>query len=202
MHPPYRPGSGSNEIMLQQWLDQEDAWMRDTVRSHGWAIQAVFGTGRWAPSECSCGCRHSDEGDSPPFAYTVGMFGFGHPELLVFGLPIGTAHRTLNELGERVRHGQRLRPGELVTFECWPHRLHLFEFLTTATSRCSLRRSGSTVPTRPGRCRRSSACGTTGGDAFRGSRATTLRPGCSRCQGRSETAGSGSDGGWGGGRGG
>lgn len=128
MHPPYRPGSGSNEIMLQQWLDQEDAWMRDTVRSHGWAIQAVFGTGRWAPSECSCGCRHSDEGDSPPFAYTVGMFGFGHPELLVFGLPIGTAHRTLNELGERVRHGQRLRPGELVTFECWPHRLHLFEF--------------------------------------------------------------------------
>lgn len=128
MNPPKGPQPFRDEIQLQQWLDQEDAWMRDTVRSHGWAVQAVFGTGRWAPSECSCGCNHPAEGDSPPFAYTVGLFGFGQPELLIFGLPISTAHRTLNELGERVRRGQRLQPGELVTLESWSHRLHLFAF--------------------------------------------------------------------------
>ncbi|MET0832118.1 MAG: hypothetical protein ABWY62_07020, partial [Acidimicrobiia bacterium] len=35
----------------------------------------------------------------------------------------GTAGRVLNELGERVRSGVALLPGQLVTFEDWPRRV-------------------------------------------------------------------------------
>jgi hypothetical protein len=99
----------SDEIRNRQWLDQQDSWMRDTVRKHGWAIQAVFG-----------------EGTDPPFTYTVGLFGFRHPELVIFGMPHESAGGVLNELGERVRQGGRIAPGELQTFENWSHRLHVF----------------------------------------------------------------------------
>ena len=65
----------------QSWIDQDEAWMADTIRRRGWAIQYVGG------EECSrpgCGCP---AGNEPPFAYTVGLFGLAHPELLVFGVP-------------------------------------------------------------------------------------------------------------------
>jgi hypothetical protein len=96
-------------IQIQQWLDQDDAWLRETVRRNGWAVQAVCG-----------------EGTEPPFAYTVGLFGLGHPELLIYGMSPESAAGVLNELGERVRQQRRVVPGELLTFERWPHRLHAF----------------------------------------------------------------------------
>jgi hypothetical protein len=79
------------------WADQYDAWQRDTIRRHGWALQAVLG-----------------EEDSPPFVYTVGLTGFGHPELIVFASAQVAAARLLNELGELVRRGHRLLAGERV----------------------------------------------------------------------------------------
>lgn len=54
---------------LTAWRDQHQAWQRDTIRRHGWAVTAVLG-----------------DDHEPPFAYTVGLSGFGHPELVVFGL--------------------------------------------------------------------------------------------------------------------
>lgn len=110
---------------LQQWLDQEDAWMRATVREHGWAIQAIFGTGCWGHPACDCDRPRCG---SPPFAYTVGLCAFGHPELVIFGLGIDQAHAVLNSLGDRVRGGHRFNPDETVTFDCWPHRLRLLPF--------------------------------------------------------------------------
>ena len=87
------------DAQTQAWLDQDDSRMAAMIREHGWSIEYVGG------DECSrpgCECPRTDD---PPFAYTVGLFGMAHPELLVFGVPPGTAAGVLNDLGERVRSG-------------------------------------------------------------------------------------------------
>ncbi len=86
------------DAQIRAWSDQQNAWQRDTIRRHGWAITAVFG-----------GEEH------PPFAYTVGLSGFGgHPELIITGLPPESCGRLLNDYGERVRAGERLQAGDFV----------------------------------------------------------------------------------------
>jgi hypothetical protein len=56
------------DTALQAWLDQEDEHVAQTIRKHGLFIQLVSG----------------DANDRPPtFASTVGLFGLGHPELVV-----------------------------------------------------------------------------------------------------------------------
>jgi hypothetical protein len=57
--------------------------------------------------------------ESPPglagqgWAYTIGLIeSFGHPELIVTGRQVVDAGRILNSLGELVRGGSRLKPGE------------------------------------------------------------------------------------------
>ena len=78
-------------------IDQHEAWQRETIRHHGWAMQAVL----------------ADE-DGPPFVYTVGLSGFGHPELILFATTQATAATVLNDLGELVRAGRVLAPGQQV----------------------------------------------------------------------------------------
>jgi hypothetical protein len=97
------------------WLDQEDAKVAQIIRRHGWFVQYV--------SNDECDHPECSPGDGPPFAYTVGLFGLGHPELLIFGVPRGTAAGVLNDLGERIRSGDNLIAGQLVTFSEWPHRI-------------------------------------------------------------------------------
>jgi uncharacterized protein DUF4262 len=77
--------------------DQYDAWQRETIRRYGWALQAVDG----------------DE-DGPPYVHTVGLSGFGHPELIVFATAQVAAARLLNQLGELVRAGRGLVAGQRV----------------------------------------------------------------------------------------
>lgn len=102
----------------QAWLDQEDARITSVIRRHGWAIEYIGGGCCSAP-----GCDGGDD-DGPPFAYTVGLFGLGHPELLVFGLEPGTAMHLLNALGDRIREDEEtLLPGQLLTFDEWEHRV-------------------------------------------------------------------------------
>ena len=67
-----------NTIVTSAWLDQEDRHVTDCIRTFGCYIQVV-----------------TAEDDEPGFAYTVGLFGIGHPELLVFGLDM--AHRASPE---------------------------------------------------------------------------------------------------------
>lgn len=98
------------------WQDQERAWLTETIRKHGWAIQYIGG-GSCTHPDCSGG---DDEG--PPFAYTVGLFGLGHPELLVFSLPPDAACGVLNDFGERVREGENLIPGQELMLEGHHHR--------------------------------------------------------------------------------
>lgn len=88
---------------------EHDAWRRDTIRRHGWALEAVAG----------------DE-DAPPFVYTVGLSGLGHPELILFATAPPTAAAVLNGLGELVRAGRRLGPLEQVTVR--GGAVHLLDF--------------------------------------------------------------------------
>lgn len=101
----------------QAWLDQEDARIASVIRRYGWAIEYIGG------GRCSVpGCDGGDD-DDPPFAYTVGLFGLGHSELLVFGLDPDTACSLFNTLGDRIRDDDVLLPGILVTFEGWDRRV-------------------------------------------------------------------------------
>lgn len=105
------------DLRMEAWLDQEDAHVAAVVRRYGWYIQYVGGDSCTAPG-CDCG---GDAG--PPFAYTVGLFGLHHPELLIFGVSPETAAGVLNALGERIRSGADLMPGAMITFDDWPHRV-------------------------------------------------------------------------------
>ena len=81
------------------WLDQEDAHLAQTIRTHRWAVQYVAG---------------GDDSAEPPFGYTVGLFGMGHPELVVVGLGYGLAGEMLNTVGAMVRDGDQLVPGQVL----------------------------------------------------------------------------------------
>lgn len=101
----------------QAWLDQEDARIKSVIRRHGWAIEYIGGGCCSVP-----GCDGGDD-EGPPFAYTVGLFGLGHPELLVFGLDPETACSLLNSAGDRVQDDEALLPGQLLTFDEWTHQV-------------------------------------------------------------------------------
>jgi hypothetical protein len=70
------------------WLDQEDSTVAQMIREHGWYIQYVIGEAKRKKT---------------PIAYTIGLFGMGHPELVVLGFEPGTTAGLLNEVGRRVR---------------------------------------------------------------------------------------------------
>ncbi|SOC46479.1 protein of unknown function [Blastococcus aggregatus] len=80
------------------WLDQEDARLAQLIRRHGWAVQYVS----------------ADEEEEPSFAYTVGLFGLGHPELVVVGVGYDTACGLLNRVGDMVLDGRDLVAGEVI----------------------------------------------------------------------------------------
>jgi hypothetical protein len=64
------------------------------VQRHGWHVIKV-GPG----------------GDTPGWAYTIGLFHtFGHPEIILFGLPLDTAHVLLNTAGAAIRAGKGFQP--------------------------------------------------------------------------------------------
>jgi hypothetical protein len=98
----------TTDPQITAWLDQEDAHTAQIIRAHGWAVQHV-GPG--------------DEPGQPAFGYTIGLFGLGHPELVVVGLGCENTHATLQRVAGMVRAGRDLVPGELLTFDDWAGRL-------------------------------------------------------------------------------
>ena len=57
--------------------------------------------------------RVSADGPGPDFAYSIGRVRtLGHPEILLAGLPLDTAHRLINDVGASVKAGHRYRAGE------------------------------------------------------------------------------------------
>ncbi|MGN6198760.1 DUF4262 domain-containing protein [Humibacter sp.] len=96
----------------QAWLDQEDKNTAEIIRRCGVCIQFILG---------------EPQSQLPPFAYTVGLFGIAHPELLVMGVDQKTAGALLNDVAAQVREGRVLVPGELLTFEQCSHRVTVEE---------------------------------------------------------------------------
>ena len=90
------------------WLDQDRSRTARTIREHGVLLTYVGG---------------DSSAHQTSFAYTVGLHGIGHPELLVLGLDSGTTSGLLNEVAARVRAGRDLIPGEILEFAEWPHRV-------------------------------------------------------------------------------
>ena len=105
---------GIDGLVNPSLADEADAEMASIIRRHGWFIPYVGGEFCSRPG---CDCVPSDD---PPFAYTVGLFGLGHPELLIFGVDLETARRVMNDLGDRVRQDEALLPGHMIVFEDWP----------------------------------------------------------------------------------
>jgi hypothetical protein len=93
------------------WLDQEDTDLAQLIRRHRWVVQYVFP------------CDEDDEPSAPPFGYTVGLFGLGHPELVVVGLGHHNSHAILQRVAGLVADGRDLVPGELLTFPDRPDGL-------------------------------------------------------------------------------
>lgn len=89
------------------WLDQEDKRTAQTIREHGTSNEYVFGDMQRRETS---------------FAYTIGLFGLGHPELLVLGLDFRTSGLLLNDVAARVRGGEDLVAGQLLSFDGWSHR--------------------------------------------------------------------------------
>ena len=87
-----------SDTAILAWLDQEDRHVTEIIRRHGCFLQYVMG----------------DDAE-PSFAYTVGLFGIGHPEVIVFGLDPRSSSVVLNHVHDRVREGGDLTPGEVVT---------------------------------------------------------------------------------------
>jgi hypothetical protein len=97
------------------WLDQEDAHTARLVREHRFTVTSVFPCDPDDPDDtCEPGGPHA-----PPFGYTTGLFGLGHPELVVVGLGQSDAHALLTRAAELVIGGRDLVPGEHLT---WPDR--------------------------------------------------------------------------------
>ena len=97
------------------WLDQQDADVARLVRDHGWIVEIV-GSG-----SCDCCAEIGPpeeepwdeyDDDTPPFAYSVGLFGRGHPELVVTGLSSAVMHRIVNAVASRVVDGVQLIAGQ------------------------------------------------------------------------------------------
>jgi hypothetical protein len=111
-----------SDIAMSAWLDQEDRRTADNIRKYGVAIQVVGGP------TCPCCPGGVAQVRSKLFAYTIGMFGIGHPEFLMFPTKQADAGLALNALAHRVHHhGEQFVPGQVVDFKGWRHRAMLEE---------------------------------------------------------------------------
>lgn len=79
--------------------DESDHALLATVKKHGWQAICVF----------------SDE-TSPEFTYSIGFYlTYGHPEILIIGLPSRAARALLAALAERISKGQTYGDGSVAT---------------------------------------------------------------------------------------
>jgi hypothetical protein len=100
---------------LAAFFDQEDARLADQIHRFGVSIQQIGGGRCSAPGCCA---PVSDR----PFAYTVGLFGIAHPELVVVGLDISESSRALNAAARSALDGGRIMPGVAMTVPGWSRR--------------------------------------------------------------------------------
>lgn len=91
----------SVDPQIASWLDQMREVVSHDIRRHGVHLQFVLG---------------DSQIQRPGLAYTVGLFGIGHPELVLLGLCHHDAGGLLNHLAAQIRDGRQLVAGELIIF--------------------------------------------------------------------------------------
>ncbi|KDN23272.1 DUF4262 domain-containing protein [Amycolatopsis rifamycinica] len=74
--------------------------LRGGVAARGWLVQGVERTGPY-----------------PSWAYTIGLSGYGLPELVVTGLPILAAGTLLNAMAAHVLHDSPPGPGDRIPLD-------------------------------------------------------------------------------------
>ncbi len=78
-----------------QFFDGMENHIRDSIENYGWHVISV-----------------TEDEEGPGFAYSIGLRqSFGHPELILFGLPTETLHQILNLAGEAIKAGARYEAG-------------------------------------------------------------------------------------------
>jgi hypothetical protein len=100
---------------LAAFFDQEDARLADQIRRFGVSVQMIGG-GRCSVPGCCAPLS------ARPFAYTVGLFGIGHPEIVVVGLDISESSRALNAAARTILDGGRIMPDVEMTVSGWSRR--------------------------------------------------------------------------------
>jgi hypothetical protein len=93
---------------IAEWLTELHTKIAATIRTHGWFIQYVIG---------------DESTQTTPIAYTVGLTELGHPELVFLGACPETVCGVLNEVGRRIKAGEQLAHGAVLSFDEWPHRV-------------------------------------------------------------------------------
>lgn len=79
--------------------DEVDRQLLHDVETHGWHIIHV-------------GVPVGEDSTGPGWSYSVGLFRtFGHPEFIIMGIHPSVAQTIINDLGIRVKDGQRFRTG-------------------------------------------------------------------------------------------
>ena len=82
-------------VSMREPKDEHERKALADVQKHGWHVLKVM-----------------EDNEGPAFAYTVGLYhSFGHPELIVVGLPSDVGHAVLNVAGESIRRGDRYSAG-------------------------------------------------------------------------------------------
>lgn len=112
------------------WLDQDRRAVIRNIRRYGVHLTYVFDD----PARCACCSAGIDEpddltgllgpidpdeaGDTPPFCYTTGLYGVGHPELMVAGLGEMQSMTLLNALAHDILDNDGdLMPGQEVVVD-------------------------------------------------------------------------------------
>ncbi len=79
--------------------NDQDRTLISDVERHGWHVIKV-----------------PELENSPGWVFSIGLHhSFGHPEVVVFGLPDEMAHQMINSLGDDIREGAKFEPDTLVT---------------------------------------------------------------------------------------
>src|SRR3954452_17341935 len=76
---------------LPEPADDHDRKLLADVEEPGWHVFAV-----------------EEDEEGPAFAYSIGLHhNFGHPEVILLGLPVRVMHQMLNVVGDQVRSGEK-----------------------------------------------------------------------------------------------
>lgn len=81
--------------MKESSSNSADKKLLDDIHSYGWHVVKVL-----------------EDDKRPGFAYSVGLFKtFNHPELIIVGLNLDSAHILINNMGDDIKRGKHFRSG-------------------------------------------------------------------------------------------